>query len=263
TWQSLMPLPPALPTDAAGAGATHFTAADGTLLNVSFRGRFNRTTTLPLARMPLLLRQAFIIAEDQRYWQHGGIDWRARLAALWSNLRAGQVVRGASTIAEQAARIIAPRARNYWGKWVAGFDARHLLRRFGHADVLAFYLNQVPYGAQRRGVAQAAHYYFGREPGALNPAEQLALAVLVRSPSAHDPRRHPQRLRRKVDRLARRMQQQHVISEQTATAVRRSPIRPGRRPLTVEAGPFVVHARQQARLRGLSAPVLRTTLDPV
>src|SRR5699024_4265036 len=120
-----------------------------------------------------------------------------------------------------------------------------------------------PYGAQRRGVAQAAHYYFGREPGALNPAEQLALAVLVRSPSAHDPRRHPQRLRRKVDRLARRMQQQHVISEQTATAVRRSPIRPGRRPLTVEAGPFVVHARQQARLRGLSAPVLRTTLDPV
>src|SRR5699024_12848632 len=63
TWQSLMPLPPALPMDAAGAGATHFTAADGTLLNVSFRGRFNRTTTLPLARMPLTI---------------GRPSWRAR-----------------------------------------------------------------------------------------------------------------------------------------------------------------------------------------
>ncbi|HET8941853.1 MAG TPA: transglycosylase domain-containing protein [Rudaea sp.] len=263
TRYALMPLPATLGTDVQidPVGNTHFVAADATPLNLSFSGRFNRANVLTLSRIPPLVRTAFIASEDQRFWQHGGVDWSARFAAIWQNLRAGQVERGASTIGEQVARILQPRPRTYWSHWVAGFDARRLLHRFGHAKVLAFYLNQVPYGAQRRGVAQAARFYFGREPGALGPAEQLALAVLVRSPQAYDPVRHPRALRRAVDQLAARMQAAQVIDITQANAVRRAPITPGQMPLQVDAGQFVVFAAKQALARGLTTPVIRTTLD--
>lgn len=265
TWHALMPLPATLgaaPPASGAAAAIEFTAADGTPLSRSFRGRFNYAATLQLARIPPLLRQAFVVSEDRRYWQHGGVDWRARCAALWDNLRAGHVVRGASTIGEQVARILRPRPRSYWSHWTAGFDADRLLYRFGHAAVLAFYLNQVPYGARRHGVVPAARYYFGRQVDALDPAEQLALAVLVRSPEGYDPRRHPRALRRAVDQLAARIQADGTIDATQAEAIHRAPIQPGSEALAVEAGPFVVYAAARARALGLSGPVLRTTLDP-
>lgn len=261
TWRALMPLPASLGISDSHASATHFVAADGTPLNLSFKGSLNRAAVLPASRIPPLVREAFVASEDHRYWQHGGVDWRARFAALWGNARAGHVERGASTIGEQVARILEPRPRSYWSHWIAGFDADRLLRRFGHAEVLAFYLNQVPYGAQRRGVAQAARYYFGRELGALDPAEQFALAVLVRSPQGYDPRSHPRALRRAVDQLAARMRAAHSISAVEADAIERAPIQPGDMPLAVDAGPFVVYAQQRARALGFKEPVLRTTLD--
>ena len=261
TWQALMPLPAAL-TPAHAEVAQQVLAADGTPLNRSFTGDLNATATLPMWQVPPLIRSAFRVSEDKHFWQHGGADWSARLAALWGNLRAGHVVRGASTIGEQTARIIAPRPRSYWSHWMAGFDAARLLHRFGHAAVFEFYLNQVPYGAQRRGVVAASHYYFGREPAALDPAEQVALAVLVRSPSRYDPRRHPRALRRAIDQLAGRMQVQGAIGQADLVAIQHAPITPGQTPLSVQAGAFVVYARQRARALGLQAPVVRSTLDP-
>jgi penicillin-binding protein 1C len=262
TWRALPPLPTTLVSAARLSAPLHFVAADGTPLNRSYRGRFNRVDALPAWRIPALLRTAFVASEDQRYWQHGGVDWRARFAALWGNLRAGQVQRGASTIGEQVARILQPRPHTYWSHWIAGIEAGRLLHHFGHAQVLDFYLNQVPYGARRRGVAPAAHYYFGRDPDALDPAEQLSLAVLVRSPSRYDPRRHPQALRRAVDQLAGRMRASGAIDATQAEAIRRAPIQPGQQALAVEAGPFVLHAAERARALGLTGPVLKTTLDP-
>ncbi|HEX7339726.1 MAG TPA: transglycosylase domain-containing protein [Rhodanobacteraceae bacterium] len=265
SWQALMPLPATLHMGRQGGAsvaATHVVAADGTPLNLSFDSRFNRADVLPASAMPLLLRHAFVAAEDHRYWQHGGVDWRARFTALWQNLRAGRIVRGASTIGEQAARILEPRPHTYWSHWVAGLDAARLLQRFGHAQVMAFYLNQVPYGANRRGVAQAARYYFGRDVRVLNPAQQLALAVLVRSPVAYDPRRHPAALRRAVTRLARQMRREGVLSASDATAVARASLAPTAQALPVTAGPFVVQALARARARHLPGPTIHTTLDP-
>lgn len=264
TWRSLMPMPATLSMDAHAARATdtHFLAADGTPLNLSFSSRYNRANVLPATRIQKLLRDGFVASEDQRYWQHGGVDWTARFAALWGNFRAGHIERGASTIGEQVARILKPRPRTYWSHWIAGFDAGRLLQRFGHAKVLDFYLNQVPYGAQRRGVEQAARYYFGRDVAALSPAEELALVVLVRSPESYDPRAHPRSVRRAVDQLAGRMLADKTISATQIEAIRRAPIQPGRQQLEVKAGPFVLYATAQAKARGLTAPVLRTTLDP-
>src|SRR5699024_4228356 len=263
TWQALAPLPEVLGQESSldTIAVAPVTAADGTPLTVSFRGRYNHIDIRNLTAIPVLLRQAFVRSEDQRFWQHSGIDWQARLAALWGNFWAGRNKRGASTIAEQAMRIIHPRPRTYWSHWVAGFDAKRLIERFGHAKVLAFYLNQVPYAAQRRGVAQAAHYYFGRDLGALNAAQQLALVVLVRSPEGFDPRQHPKRLRQAVNALAKRLWDSGDISSDQYRAIQQTTLEPRQRQLTVDAGPFVIYARQQARDRGFTGSTLRTTLD--
>lgn len=265
TRHDLMPLPATLNAPAAldVAADSQVLARDGTPLNRSFGDAFNRTAIRTLSDMPLLLRQAFLAAEDRRFWEHGGADWLARFAALWGNLRAGRVQRGASTIGEQAARILQARPRTYWSHWIAGRDAQRLLDRFGHARVFAFYLNQVPYAARRRGVVQAARYYFGRELEALNPAEQLSLAVLVRSPARYDPRRHPDNLRRAVDRLAERMVDDGFIDADQVERIHTAAIRPGHKPLQVRAGAFVAHIRAKLRRQDPGRAVIRTTLDPV
>jgi penicillin-binding protein 1C len=262
TWRDLAPLPLSLPPRAE-ALAPSILASDGTRLTVSRDRRFNRGPALPLEAIPPLVRAGFVFSEDRRFWAHGGSDWRARWAALGQNLRAGRIVRGASTIGEQAARIITPRAPTYWSHWLAGIEAGRLLARFGRPRVLDFYLNQAPYAAQRRGIAAAARYYFGDEVAALNPAEQLALVVLVRSPRLLDPRRRGRALRRAVDRLAVRMRRAGIIDAVQLRAVRLSPLTPVAPPaLPVEAGAFVGFVRERIHALELQGPQFRTTLDP-
>lgn len=155
----------------------------GVPLQLVHDGGWNLAQQQRLADIPPLLADAVIGAEDRRFLQHAGVDWRARAAAAWQNLRARRVVRGASTISEQVVRLIRPRPRTLWSRWVEGWEAMRLERRFSKPEILEFYLNQVPYGANRRGVLPAARYYFGRNLETLAPREMLALAVLLRAPS--------------------------------------------------------------------------------
>jgi hypothetical protein len=77
-----------------------------------------------------------------------------RRAALWLDVRERAAVRGASSITEQVVRMIHPRPRSAWSRWVAGFEAARLEKRFSKTQILEFYLNQVPYAERRRGVVQ-------------------------------------------------------------------------------------------------------------
>lgn len=262
TWSDLAPVPKSLPPH-PNATQPPILASDGTPLTDSRHGQFDYNSQLPLTAIPRLLRTGLIFSEDRRFWHHGGSDWPARMEAMWQNLRAGHVVRGAGTIGEQVARIITPRPRTYWSHWLEGIEAGRLIRRFGRSRVLDFYLNQVPYGAERRGVAEAARYYFGSEVGALDPAEQLALVVLVRSPQALDPRAQPRALRRAVDALAMRMRRRRAIGTDELSAIRASPLEAAAPPgLPVVAGAFVGFVRARAQTLGLHTPDVVTTLDP-
>ena len=261
TGYDLAPLPASLPPHCS-RDAPVLLASDGTPLTVDRAGRFNRTEELPLTEIPQLLRTAFVFSEDRRFWIHGGSDWRARFAAMWQNLRAGHIVRGASTIGEQVARILTPRPRTYWSHWLEGLEAGRLIRRFGRPGVLDFYLNQVPYGSERRGIEQAGRFYFGAQVGALDPAEQLALVVLVRSPVALDPRHHPRELRRVVNALAERMRVSCLVGAAELQAIRESPlvaVAPPR--LAVSAGGFVGFVRARVKALRLQGRRFATTLD--
>ncbi|HEY3515677.1 MAG TPA: biosynthetic peptidoglycan transglycosylase, partial [Gammaproteobacteria bacterium] len=158
----------------------------GEPLNATFTNGWNLYDAVPLHDIPPFLRTAFVIAEDKRFFEHHGPDWRARLSAAWTNVQSGRAVRGASTISEQVVRMLHPRPRSVWSRWLEGFEARELEQRFTKNEILAFYLNQVPYAANRRGVRQAASYYFDRDLATLSKKEMLALAVLVRAPTRFD-----------------------------------------------------------------------------
>jgi penicillin-binding protein 1C len=176
-------------------------------------GEWNVQNQIPLYRVPVRLTQAVLIAEDRRFFRHGGVDWLARAHALWQGLLAGRSVRGASTITEQVVRMLVPRPRTLWSKWLEGFDARGLEASASKSDILEFYLNQVPYAANRRGVVQAAHYYFGRDLETLDDREMLTLAVLPRAPSGLDPYRGGAKtLDRRSVRLANDMRHAGLLS---------------------------------------------------
>lgn len=176
-------------------------------------GDWNIQNQVPLYRVPRRMQEAVLIAEDRRFYAHRGVDWLARAHGLWQGLRSGRNVRGASTITEQVVRMIVPRPRTLWSKWLEGFDARRLEARYRKADILEFYLNQVPYASNRRGVANAARYYFDRDLDTLDTREMIALAILPRAPSGLDPYRGGAKiLDRRSIRLATAMRRAGVLS---------------------------------------------------
>jgi penicillin-binding protein 1C len=234
----------------------------GQPLTITYQNHWNLHDRRALHEIPGFLQQAFILAEDKRFHAHNGVDWGARLHALWQNLIHGRVVRGASTVSEQVVRLLQPRPRTIWSRWLEGWQARRLEGVFSKADILEFYLNQVPYGANRRGVVQAARHYFDRDLATLNRHEMLALAVLVRAPSRLDPRRDEAALQKSVETLARRARREGLISPQELAQVSAGRLDLASPSLPVHARHFAEHVLRRLSDRGLANVArIHTTLD--
>src|SRR5215470_5921690 len=216
-------------------------ARDGTPLSYTLENSWNATDVTPLSAMPPLLQEAMVVSEDQHFYQHHGVDWPARFAALVLDVRSGSALRGASSITEQVVRMVHPRPRNLWSRWVEGFEAARLESHFSKTQILSFYLNQVPYADRRRGVVQAARLYFDRGLDTLSTGEQLALAVLVRSPVGMDLRHNAPRARWAVEQLADRMMQRGDLTAAQREQIRANPWVLNESPEPVEASHFVSH----------------------
>ncbi len=174
-------------------------------ITITYKNHWNIHNIVPLHEIPEFLQQAFITSEDKRFYKHQGVDWIARFHAVWQNIVAMANVRGASTLSEQTIKMFHPRPRTIWTRWLEGWEAKQLEKQFSKNEILEFYLNQVPYSAQRRGVVQAARFYFGRDLDTLNQQEMMTLAVLVRAPSRFDPIKHPNTAKPAIQRLAKAM----------------------------------------------------------
>ena len=235
-------------------------ARDGTRLSVSLENAWNTSDTLPLASIPEFLTRAFIESEDQHFYEHHGVDWGARWAAAWQDLRHGAAVRGASTITEQVVRMLHPRPRTLWSRWLEGFEAGRLERQASKGQILTFYLNQVPYAYRRRGVEQAAHYYFNRDLETLTRQEMLALVVLVRSPGGMDLRRNPERANQAIGQLADRLLVAKVLPVREREIIRTTALQLDSDRLPLDASYFVAHVLHQSKVN--ASGTLATTLDP-
>ncbi len=256
---ALEDLPESLRPVAEGVVRTQVLARGGQPLTRTFENTWNLHDGVALHEVPSLLRQAFVEAEDRRFFEHRGVDWKARCHAALQNLHAGRAVRGASTLTEQVIRMLHPRRRTLWSRWVEGFEARRLEKRFGKGEILEFYLNQVPYARRRRGVVQAARDYFDRDLETLTEAEQLALVVLVRSPSRFDLRRSQAAALRRLRSLSERFHQKGVLDDDTAARIAGNPLELSEPTMDVRAPHFVQFVRSHP---GLEAAVrVRTTLD--
>ncbi len=246
-----------------GSDAQRFQVLDrgGQPLGITYRNPFNTTDLVPLHAVPELLRSAFVASEDRHFFEHRGVDWTARAGALWQDMRAGHAVRGASTITEQAVRILHPRPRTLWSHWIEGFEAMLLERHATKGEILEFYLNQVPYAANRRGVAQAARYYFNRDIDTLTHKEMLALAVLPRAPSALDLYKNPEGIASAVARLADAMEARGELThaENLQLAADNLMLEPPPPPLS--ATHFINYIRETIPYRLSDNGALPTTLD--
>ena len=220
THRDILPVPDALTLEDAAVRKVQVLDRYGAPLTITYQNRWNIHDYLPLHRIPMFLQQGFVESEDRRFYRHHGVDWLARGHAVFQNLLALRAVRGASTITEQVVRMWHPRPRTIWSRWLEGFEAVQLEKRCTKAQILEFYLNQVPYAARRRGVAQAAGYYFDRDPDTLSSLEMLALTVLVRAPGRLDPRQDPAAIEGSLRRLARRLRDIGTLDKRQLDLIR-------------------------------------------
>ncbi len=258
TYIALIPIKASLRTLQSDAQTLQITDRAGKPLTITYQNRWNTYDHLPLYAIPDLLQQAFIISEDRRFFDHGGVDWQARGGALIQNWKSRQTVRGASTITEQVVRMINPRPRTLWSKWIEGIEAALLEQSYSKAEIFEFYLNQVPYASNRRGVVQAARYYFDRDLSTLTPREMLALVVLARAPSSYDLYKNSDKTTAAIDRLADSLLKDRILSVDRVAQIKAQKFALKKPSLPVNAGHFAGYVREHMQAAGGS---IHSTLD--
>jgi len=215
---------------------------------------------LPPEQIPPLLGQAFVAAEDKRFFRHPGLDPLAILRAARDNLSRGRIVSGASTISQQLARLAYPRRRSFYGKLIEALRALRLEAGLDKQEILALYLNRVPLGNNLVGVEAAARVYFGRSAAELSPGQAAVLASLPQAPGRLSPYRgQVERLRARQRWVLGRMAELGFLSPGQLERSLNQAIDFEARRFPLEAG----HALDSlaAGERGLPAGEIRTTLD--
>ncbi len=183
------------PIDDPGLGTRGLTslvyAADGSIL-AQWHAEEDRVL-VGFDELPRSLIDAVVAIEDERYWEHAGVDLRALARAIVANLDAGGVVQGASTITQQYLKnvVLTPEV-TLDRKLTEAALALRLEEGLTKEEILERYLNTVYFGDGAYGVGTAAAHFFAKSPADLTPGESALLAALIQSPSDTDPYRHPE-----------------------------------------------------------------------
>lgn len=156
-----------------------------------------RRLNVPIAQVPVHVRQAFIATEDRRFYRHKGIDWRGFVRAALRNARAGGVRQGFSTITMQAAQnsfvVKKYPNRSLRQKLIELRVARLMERSLTKDQILQLYVNAIYMGNGVYGVEAASRDLFGKSVGKITLTEAAMLAALPKAPSYYTPRRNPAR----------------------------------------------------------------------
>jgi penicillin-binding protein 1A len=245
-------------------------AADGSLLGVIPATR-NRQQ-LPLADISPWVQKATVAVEDRRFWRHGALDYIAIVRAAIDDIANGRPLQGGSTLTQQLARnLYIGRPKDTLGrKLQEACLALRLARRLSKRQILADYLNVVPYGNHAYGVAAAAETYFSRPASQLTVWQAALLAGLPQAPSAYDPLRYPGPARERRNVVLRALLQAGDLSPAAFRWAVRRPLglRPGSVYQTVHEPYFFSYVDRQLLARYGRAPVesgglrVRTTIDP-
>ncbi|MCP3097594.1 penicillin-binding protein 1C [Myxococcus sp. K15C18031901] len=216
---------------------------------------------------PAYLR-ALLALEDKRFFTHPGVDPLAVARAALLNVTRGRRVSGASTLTMQLVRMLEPRPRTFGSKVVESFRALQLELRLSKQEVLAAYLQFVPYGRNVEGVEAAALTYFGHTAAHLSPAEISTLLAVPQNPNRRFPvSANVERLTAARDDVARRLLDADALPRgphdaQVTPAQVLAEVRATRAPDELVAFPRdAPHVAVWLRAQRPDAPRLRTTLE--
>ncbi|HEY8312467.1 MAG TPA: PBP1A family penicillin-binding protein [Gemmatimonadaceae bacterium] len=243
-------------------------ANDGTL--VGEIGREMRTS-ISIRTLPKYVGQAFVAVEDQRFYQHNGVDLIGIAGAIKDDIMGDR--RGASTITQQLVGNMHPDAidrndKSLGRKLREQQAAREMEKHYTKEQILEGYLNDISFGHGYYGIESAAQHYFGKSASRLTLAEAATLAAMPKGPAIYDPVMHPDRARERRNTVIALMAQQHYITQSEASSAQATPVVTA--PdwgMPAPAGYFIDVVRIQATRAGV--PVMSggyriyTSLDPL
>ena len=222
---------------------TQVLADDGTVVGEFY---FEKRYVVPIQRIPALVRNAFIAAEDDTFYEHRGINPLSIVRAVINDVVAGGKIQGGSTITQQVVKslLLTPH-KSYERKLKEMVLAVRLERQLSKDDILALYLNHIYLGSGAYGVAAAAEQYFGKRVEDLTLAEAALLAGLPQAPSRYSPFNHWPRAKARQRYVLERMTEVHFVSPAQAAAAAREPLALASRKGSYIAAPYYVeHVRR-------------------
>jgi len=197
----------------------------------------------PIERIPAFLQKAVVAVEDSRFYQHGGIDVRGIARALVKDVVKGRLAEGGSTITQQ---LIKNRyltgAKTIERKIDEARMAMDFEQKYSKQQILEMYFNEIYYGNGAWGIAQAARYYFDKNPEELSDAECAMLAGVQKNPSRYNPLGNPARVTGRRDMVLKRMVDLNMITPRQRQQLRAHP------PSVVKAGQapqYLAHVRSK------------------
>ncbi|MGH8736367.1 MAG: penicillin-binding protein 1A [Burkholderiales bacterium] len=203
-----------------------------------------RRSVISTAEVPKFLKDAIISAEDERFYQHSGIDYVGVLRAAYSNLIAGGKRQGASTITMQVARnFFLSSEKTFTRKLYEALLAFKIEHSLSKDEILGLYVNQIYLGQRAYGFAAAAQTYFGKSLDQITLGEAAMLAGLPKAPSSYNPIANPQRAKRRQQYVLHRMRELGYISDAQYEQAVAAPVRTHR-----ETNEYSVHAEYVAEM---------------
>ncbi len=209
-----------------------------------------RRKYIPHYQIPDIVKKAFIAIEDQRFYQHPGVDFIGIMRALYKNIRARGIEEGGSTITQQLTKMLFLKPeKNIMRKIKEAIISAQIEKRYTKDEILGMYLNQSYFGTRAYGIEAAAETYFGKTVNDLSIAEAALLAGLQKAPSAYSPFRNPERSLNRRNLVIAKMLEHGFITRQLYEKAIAEPLpsRPNYR--RYEAPYFVEYLRQQLERR--------------
>ena len=240
-------------TDYRPSRASRVFSSEGELIGEFF---LEKRIVTPYEKIPRHVRLAFVAAEDNRFFDHGGIDPLGIMRAAFANLKAGRVVQGGSTITQQVAKLmLVGNERNLFRKIREAILSRKIEQRLTKEQILGIYLNHVYLGHGAYGVQAAAEIYFGKSVQDLSIAEAAMLGGLPKAPTEDSPFNAFKRARDRQRYVLGQLEENGFVTPVERRDAEREPVAIISKdiPLNHVAAPyFVEHVRRivQARYSG-------------
>ncbi len=175
-----------------------------------------RRMPMDIKDVPLQLQQAFVAAEDDRFYQHPGVDWQGLARAVYVLVTTGEKSQGGSTITMQVARnLFLDNSKRYSRKIKEILLALRLESELGKDQILELYVNTIFFGNRAWGIASAAQIYYDKTLDELSLPQIAMIAGLPKAPSAYNPIANPQRALQRRNYVLRRMNEVGAIDADT------------------------------------------------